>query len=514
MKSNLTRREFLKLAGLFSLGISAPKLLFKPGIDNLPANKENVLIIVFDALSAYHLSLHGYERQTMPNLAHLAEKAIVYHNHYAGGNYTTPGTASLLTGTYPWSHRAMRSGAGVAESVIKRNIFEAFPTYYRLAYSHNRYAIRFLEQFFADDDYLIPYDKLILEGKDAVSTLFANDEDIASVAWIRALKQEEEGYSYSLFLSQVDAKIQAINEHRIKEFRSNYPRGLPYTKQGNHFLLEQAIDYTSIELAKAPQPFLGYFHFFPPHRPYNTRIDFYNLFDDDNYSLPKKPDHIFSKNESYDQLSEYCKRYDEFLLYVDAEFARLYENLNREGILENTWLVLTSDHGELFERGVVAHSTPLLHQPIIRIPLLIFEPGRNSRLDIYDHTSAIDIMPTLLHLTNQTIPAWVEGIVLPPFTKTNQDRHIFVLDSRKTGVDAPITEGSTTLIRGDHKLIYYEGYEELEDAGSFAELYDLKDDPEEMNNIYNSQTILAEDLLDVIKTKLREVNQPYTPVGS
>jgi arylsulfatase A-like enzyme len=509
MKSYLTRREFIKLAGLFSLGISAPKLLFKPGTENLPTNKENVLIIVFDALSAYHIPLYGYARDTMPNLTRLAEKAIVYHNHYAGGNFTTPGTASLLTGTHPWSHRAFTGGKRVAESVANRNIFEAFGSYYRIAYTHNIYANKFLKQFFADDDHLIPYENLIIEGKDAVSTLFANDEDIASVAWIRALKQEEEGTSYSLFLSQVDAMIQAIKDRKLTKYRENFPWGVPITKRDNHFLLEQAIDHTSNELAEVPQPFLGYFHYFPPHRPYRTRIDFFDMFDGDMYSLPKKPDHVFSEDHSYNQLSHSCKRYDEYILYVDAEFARLYENLESKGILENTWLILTSDHGELFERGVMAHTTPLLHQPIIQIPLLIFEPGRNTRLDIYDNSSAVDIMPTLLHLTNQTIPQWVEGVVLPPYTKTHNDRDIFVIESKKTKADDPITEATTTIIRNNHKLIYYEGYKELENIGDITELYDLSNDPEELNNLYKEYKTLGNDLLNVIKAKLREVNEPF-----
>ena len=509
MKIKLTRREFLKLAGVLSLGISAPKFLFKPGIDDLPQDKENVLIIVFDALSAYHISLQGYARETTPNLARLAKKAVVYHNHYAGGNYTTPGTASLLTGTLPWSHRAFEGGARVAESVAKRNIFEAFSSYYRMAYSHNKYAVTFLEQFFSDDDHLIPYENLIIEEKDLVSTLFKNDEDIASVAWIRALKQEDDGFSYSLFLSQVDAKIQAVNDQKLKDYRRNFPRGLPYTKQDNHFLLEQAIDYVSNELANAPQPFLGYFHFFPPHRPYNTRKDFYNVFEKDNYILPKKPDHTFSKAATYEELSRWCNWYDEYLLYIDSEFARLYEYMEGTSILENTWLILTSDHGELFERGVVGHSTPMVYQPVIKIPLLIFEPGRNSRLDIYDPTSAIDILPTLLHLTNQKIPEWAEGVVLPPYCTDHFDRDIFVLDSRNSKADAPITEGTTTVIQDNYKLIYFEGYKELENTGNIIELYDLKNDPEELSNLYNGQKTQGSDLLEVIKTKLREVNQPF-----
>jgi hypothetical protein len=51
---------------------------------------------------------------------------VVYHNHYAGGNYTTPGTASLLTGTLPWKHRAFQPGGNVDEAYVEKNIFSAF----------------------------------------------------------------------------------------------------------------------------------------------------------------------------------------------------------------------------------------------------------------------------------------------------------------------------------------------------------------------------------------------------
>ena len=52
--------------------------------------------------------------------------------------------------------------------------------------------------------------------------------------------------------------------------------------------------------------------------------------------------------------------------------------LQSTGALENNWIVLTSDHGELFERGLRGHQTPMLYEPLIRVPLLIFEPGRED----------------------------------------------------------------------------------------------------------------------------------------
>ena len=120
MEKSLNRRDFLKLAGLLSLNLAAPKLLFRPAVSE-GGTDTNVLIVVFDAFSAKHISLYGYDRQTMPNLSHLVEKGTVYHQHYANGPFTTPGTASLLTGTLPWTHRALDHGDGVADHMVDKN---------------------------------------------------------------------------------------------------------------------------------------------------------------------------------------------------------------------------------------------------------------------------------------------------------------------------------------------------------------------------------------------------------
>ncbi|HET9908527.1 MAG TPA: sulfatase-like hydrolase/transferase, partial [Anaerolineales bacterium] len=107
--NGLNRRDFLKLISSIPVGI------FSRSISKVTqtADTPNVIIIVFDAWSQRHTSLYGYLRPTMPNLEKFAEKATVYHNHYSAGTFTTPGTASLLTGLYPWSHRAMHLGAAL-----------------------------------------------------------------------------------------------------------------------------------------------------------------------------------------------------------------------------------------------------------------------------------------------------------------------------------------------------------------------------------------------------------------
>ena len=133
---------------------------------------------------------------------------------------------------------------------------------------------------------------------------------------------------------------------------------------------------------------MAYFHYLPPHDPYHTSVEFYNRFRGDSYEPPDKPADIFAHKTAPNAL-ESRREYDEYILYVDQQFGRLYDALRASGLLENTWLVFTSDHGEMLERGIIGHVTEVLYQPVIRVPLLIFEPGRDAGMDIRTPTSAV-----------------------------------------------------------------------------------------------------------------------------
>lgn len=522
MKNQITRRDFLKIAGLLPISVTAPR--FMSSLDALGQaqnNLQNVIIIVFDTWSSYHVSLYGYQRETMPNLARLADRAVVYHNHYAGGNYTTPGTASLLTGTLPWTHRALQPGGRIPESIVHENIFAAYENYYRLTYSHNLWANFLLRQFKSDLDQYIPKKKYYLTGDRSnsnqgfflnsdtfIPTLFENDEDIALVSWIRAIEKKEAGYAYSLFLSPLYEQYR--NNYYANEFSdiaALFPRGIPMDDY-DKFLLEHAIDAIGGVLSVTPQPFMGYFHFWPPHAPYNTHQDFAGHFFEDGLEPPSKPLDLFGETHAG---TGNRTKYDEYILYADREFGRFYDQLKTSGLLENTWIVLTSDHGELFERGIEGHRTPVLYEPVVRVPLMIFEPGRETRTDIYANTSAVDILPTLLHVTGQQPADWTEGLVLPPFTSDTQvqDRSVYVVQADKNEQMAPVSIATLSIRKGDYKLMYFFGYKELGAGDERIELYNIKDDPEELNELFDVEKVIGMALLNELKTKLEEVNVPY-----
>jgi hypothetical protein len=153
---NLSRRDFLKLAGLATGAVAMPRLAPRFMV-NRNSDLPNVIILVFDAMSARNLSLYSYERDTTPNFRKFAERANVYHRHYSSGNYTTPGTASLLTGTYPWTHRAINLGGLIERDHVEHNIFSAFGgEYNRLAFSQNMLPNYFFGQFSKDIETVLP----------------------------------------------------------------------------------------------------------------------------------------------------------------------------------------------------------------------------------------------------------------------------------------------------------------------------------------------------------------------
>ncbi|MDH5508664.1 MAG: sulfatase-like hydrolase/transferase [Anaerolineae bacterium] len=514
MKDKLERRDFLKLSALAAAGSYAT--LFEKQAVRLAgsASGENILIVVFDTLSAKHLSLYGYQRNTTPNIERIAQRGIVYHEHYAGGPYTTPGTASLLTGTYPWTHRAFRVQSQVAKEFENKNIFSLFEDYHRIAYTHNPVANTFLRQFLSSLDTYIPRQDLFLLEDYVLEKLLINDYDTASI-FKRQLYVQNDGDFYSLFLPNLLRKTDRFERQKRyleKKYAEEFPRGLP--GELNHFILEDGINAMQGTLPSLDSPYLAYYHFFPPHAPYTTRRDFYDAYNNDGYEPVKKPEHLFSRKISWKNLVKNRRAYDEFILYVDHEFGRLYDYLESSGHLDNTWVIFTSDHGELFERGIKGHFTESLHQPVVNVPLIILPPGQTKRVDVYDNTSCVDLIPTLLNIANRDIPEWLEGELLPPYGPVIPNREIYALQARHEPMSQPIKAATAMLVKNEFKLTKYFGYAKVKrevKGDGLYELYNIHDDPEELNNLYESMPDVAGELTEILNNRIEKENAPYLP---
>ncbi len=482
----LSRRDFLKLSSLLPLALL-------PGADvgsrgyRAPLGTPNILILVFDALSAKNMSLYGYPRPNTPNLSRAAEKGTVFHQHFAGGNFTIPGTASLLTGAYPWSHRAFHMYGETTTAFQTRNIFELFrETHRTFAYSHNPFVNVLLQQFqHGIRDYLGP------AGLELFTASLADrsGRDFTALSQAEYLVLWKEDGPASFLLSRLFRTWRLREEARLgREYAEEFPVGVPNSII-SYYTLEDAMDWIKTQVTGQGEPFMGYVHLLPPHFPYTPRQDFLGKFTD-GWNPSPKPESAFSERRDEVFLGQQRRQYDEFIAYCDAEFGRLYDDLEKAGALDNTILVLTSDHGEMFERGLWAHSNPTLYEPLLRVPLVIWTPGGQAG-HITQPTSCTDLLPSLLAAAGMPAPPWVEGQNFFDAVPLRASRAIYSMELSRNAKTAPLAKGSFAIIRDGFKLTRYTGYEGIE---TFSELYDLNDDPEERANLFPASPAILHSL--------------------
>jgi arylsulfatase A-like enzyme len=502
----LNRRDFLKLAslapGVLALSSIAQTTLLPNPQTEKP--KPNVIILLFDAMSATNLSLYGYERDTTPNFKRFAERANVYHSHDSAASFTSPGTASFLTGTYPWTHRAINQGGLISRNMLGQNLFHTFDDgYTRLAYSQNLWDNYYLTQFTPKPDTILsPAAFSTISG-----VMDAGLEDPTAYRAYDDFLFKDGNPPPSLVFGLANALFFRKRYFAESALHTEYPKGMP--RVGNYpiyFELKNIFDGILATLDLLPAPYLTYFHFWSPHDPYRPSQKFTEMFND-NWKPVKKPAHRLGNNILQSNLNTRRVNYDRYIANLDAEFGRFMDEFDEHGLFENSYIIVTSDHGEMFERGVHGHGTvtPLLYDPIIHIPLMISVPGQRARTDIYSPTNSVDVLPTLLQMTGHKIPDWCEGRLLPGLGgKEDAERSTFSMEAQTNPAFAPLKTLSLAMRKGKYKLTYYKNFQNQD---SF-ELYDMENDPQELVDLYPTQTN-AVVLKDELLAKLESVNQNY-----
>jgi arylsulfatase A-like enzyme len=197
----------------------------------------------------------------------------------------------------------------------------------------------------------------------------------------------------------------------------------------------------------------------------------------------------------------YMEDYLRCIISVDESVGSLLDYLEQRGLLENTIVIYTSDQGfflgehGLFDKRYMyeeSMGTPLL----MRYPPLIEKSSENS-----DLVQNLDIAPTLLQLAGVEVPEEMQGLsLLPLFSESSPEdwRDALYYHFYESGWGVEKHEG----VRTDrYKLIHF--YEEL----NTWELFDLKDDPEELNNLYGLPG--NDSLVNSLKTKLNLLKEQY-----
>lgn len=212
-----------------------------------------------------------------------------------------------------------------------------------------------------------------------------------------------------------------------------------------------------------------------------------------------------------DDVETLRKRYDELILYSDHELESFIHRLTTGTIdINNTVFIFMSDHGESFSNGWQGHHGPHLYDSIIRVPLIIkappgfhFTQGKGTGWRIDTPVELIDVAPTILEIAGIEVPEWMEGRSLVPLLQGGilETRPIFSMKLQTNRLFGnPITKGVVAVRYGDYKLIDY-----LDDEKKL--LFNLKNDPGEINNILLQEPVMGEKLFQLIQTNIDKANE-------
>ena len=196
-----------------------------------------------------------------------------------------------------------------------------------------------------------------------------------------------------------------------------------------------------------------------------------------------KPEAIASQDPlSANELSNAVRNYrcrGESVMDIDDGAERVIEALRESGELRDTLVVYTSDNGFFHGEHRIPAGKNQVYEEAIRVPLLMRGPGIPRNVDVADITINADIAPTILDVAGVGAGLPQDGRSLVPFAKHPQRLH-----GRELLIEQQSRDGDDGEPRGtEYSAIRTARYKLVDNASGEIELYDLENDPYELENV-------------------------------
>jgi hypothetical protein len=330
-----------------------------PGTGKGTSSLPNIILLSSDGLSATHMSIYGYERDTTPNMRKLMGNALVVENAFSNAGNTAGSLTSVLTGKLPTQTRVY----------YPPDILTGADSYQHLPGVLKRLGYRTVQ--FTDPYYGDAYSRNLLNGFDMANNRSENKTVFTTIAQYLG----DGGSAYFNFVI-----LERLTERLQHAFYLNTMLN-PYklvTEEGSSLSAQKQIDRMLSIIDESESPVFIQVHMLGTHGPkFNPR------------------QRVFSADEIQDTgwMPDF---YDDAILNFDNEVNRVFEHLSQTGELSNTIVIIYSDH------GINWHSN-------VRIPLLIWFPGGEHAGTVHQNVQLVDITPTILDYLGVAQPKWLSG---------------------------------------------------------------------------------------------------------
>ena len=260
-----------------------------------------------------------------------------------------------------------------------------------------------------------------------------------------------------------------------------------------------------LEARDRARPFFLLLHYIDPHSDYGTLEEVREQFVEPYAGkLQGKSEELYAVVEGRLKLDGEDARhlsnlYDGAIRQLDGEIDKVLAYLDAEGLLENTLIVLTSDHGEEFlDHGGVLHGLTH-HEEVSRVPMIFRGPDITPARRIEQPVSLIDLVPTCLRELGVPIPENLDGLALQPLLRNGEPfpaRRLYFEADLDGSMAGSMIKGQDRGIRDErYKLFYNMRTEKLR-------LYDLREDPGELKDVKDAHPGLVQELLEDLRSFL------------
>ncbi len=439
-----------------------------------PSGAQNVLLIVWDTVRAGNLSLQGYGRPTTPNLERLAGRGVRFDLAFSTSSWTLPSHASLFTGRWPhelgvgWKS-PLRAGVPTLAEYLSAHGYDTAGFAANLDYCSRETG---LARGFAH------YEDFPIDVYDAFNRYVALSHRIEIDSW-------------TLVLDRFVTKC-------LGRWHDLVARSREHTK--NAADVDRAF-LGWLARRRAPRrPFFAFLNYNDAHSPYEVP----------DYSTPGyglRPSSSLDRTAllqwnsldkarlSYHDVRMAADVYDDCISYLDRRLGMLVQELSRRGVLDNTLVIVTSDHGEHLGDHLLFFHGCSLYRQLVQVPLVIVDNKRVPAGRVVAETvSLCDVPATIVELLGLGPDAPFPGRSLTSFW-LRHDRSVaspaepLLMETAKPELLA--NQGREPAAKGPMTSLVAGGMHYIRTADGLEELYMLNSDPEEKFNIAGSPNVRA-----------------------
>jgi arylsulfatase A-like enzyme len=427
------------------------------------AQSPNIVLIVWDTTRADHFSSYGYFRNTTPNVDQFAKRGVLFENAISASSWTLPAMASVFTGLLPHQHgvgmeRALGNGPRTLAEILRSGGYET------AGFNAN------------------PYFGIVPWG---VGRGFDTYVDSTS------------SMGYSLDVTRIGREL-------VEHYSEEWFHRSRFNQFTAHQLNEHVYDWFD---HRSDRPFFLFLNYNDAHQPYEVPSPYNHLYG----HASKGAKHLL--HTAYParfylppgEREGVLAAYDNSLSYIDSQVGELLRFLERSPEWSNTYVIITSDHGEGFgEHDTYSHGWNL-YREVLHVPLIIAGPGIPAGVRVTDIAKTRQIFETALEMAGvkgailrrtSLRRLWAPGDVPNILDEPTLSEHV-----DKTPL--PAIRGMISITTREWQLIYRPGYRR-------NELYHWPTDPSEQQNLANLPENQA--LVEQLKASLLSIiERSYRP---